>query len=174
MAQKYPIGTTVSKLFDDEDASGGKRFFAGSITDFDKMKKYYKVCFEDGDEEELTEGEVDVLETKLPIKKGRAIKTAKAKVAKKTTKLKPAKKVKQVVVKTTNVDKSVDESDDESADESFIESIGEYVIESEDDCHYDDMKEHNRRLFGSYHYGPEMSEHMRRLHGGSYSPGSDY
>ena len=52
---KYPVGTSVSKVFRDED-TGTERPFSGSVTQYDASAKLYSIKYEDGDEEELDEG----------------------------------------------------------------------------------------------------------------------
>ena len=49
--QKYRIGTTIYKKF-------GERVFTGKVTRFDPKVKYYRVTYEDGDEEEMTESKI--------------------------------------------------------------------------------------------------------------------
>ena len=67
--QTYPIGTTFSKLFPDETVSDGERSFQGEIVGY--KNGLYKVFYEeDGDEEEMSEGEMAGLMKK---KKGKAI-----------------------------------------------------------------------------------------------------
>ena len=58
---KFTIGTTLSKVFHDPDASNGERSFAGEITEYDRALKLYMVVYEDGDKEELNEAEVEIL-----------------------------------------------------------------------------------------------------------------
>ena len=74
--QTFPNGTTFSKVFQDETASDGERSFQGEITGY--KNGLYKVFYkEDGDEEEMSEGEM----TKLIKRKG---KNGKAKTNGKT------------------------------------------------------------------------------------------
>ena len=54
--QVYTIGTRVSKEFQDDD--GEMKLFSGCVKSFDCESKLYKVEYEDGDSEELTEKEV--------------------------------------------------------------------------------------------------------------------
>jgi len=54
---KYANGTTVSKVFMDED-DGEEKPFSGKVTGYDVEEKTYCVRYEDGDEEDLSEGEV--------------------------------------------------------------------------------------------------------------------
>ncbi len=52
---KHKIGTTVSKIFKDDN--GMRRPFAGAIESYDEMRKLYMIVYEDGDSEELTHKE---------------------------------------------------------------------------------------------------------------------
>ena len=54
--QVYTIGTRVSKEFQDDD--GEMKLFSGCVKSFDCESKLYKIEYEDGDSEELTEKEV--------------------------------------------------------------------------------------------------------------------
>jgi len=54
--QRYKVGTPVSKLFEDEN--GKMRPFAGKVTHYDAKFMLYKILYEDGDAEELTQNEV--------------------------------------------------------------------------------------------------------------------
>ena len=55
--QMYAVGTTVSKVFFDEEM-GEERPFSGSVIGYDTEEKLYSVKYEDGDEEELNEQEL--------------------------------------------------------------------------------------------------------------------
>ena len=56
--QKYKVGTTIYKEFPDEQ-TGYLRFFKGEVKRFDtKKRKFYKIVYEDGDKEEMTESQV--------------------------------------------------------------------------------------------------------------------
>ena len=106
--QKYAIGTTLSKLF---DTPSGQRFFAGQIAAFDQEEGIYKVVYEDGDQEELIEQELDLLQTKKPpIKKVNALKKiAKVRVMKKATKVKAATKMGKVIKTVAQVEEKTDD-----------------------------------------------------------------
>ena len=54
--QVYTIGTRVSKEFQDDD--GEMKLFSGCVKSYDFESKLYKIEYEDGDSEELTEKEV--------------------------------------------------------------------------------------------------------------------
>lgn len=54
--QVYTIGTRVSKEFQDDDCE--MKLFSGIVKAYDCESKLYKVEYEDGDSEELTEKEV--------------------------------------------------------------------------------------------------------------------
>lgn len=55
--QKYKLGTRIYKEFRDEQ-TGKDRFFKGRVIRFDKRRKFYKIVYTDGDEEEMTESQV--------------------------------------------------------------------------------------------------------------------
>eukprot|EP00984_Skeletonema_dohrnii_P009612 scaffold3677_cov94-Skeletonema_dohrnii-CCMP3373.AAC.6 len=55
--QKYKVGTTIYKEFPDEQ-TGYLRFFKGEVKRFDTKRKFYKIVYEDGDKEEMTESQV--------------------------------------------------------------------------------------------------------------------
>lgn len=57
---KYPIGTTLSKMFRDEYI-GKKRPFQGTVTKYDSKRGLYWVRYDDGDEEELSENKLSDL-----------------------------------------------------------------------------------------------------------------
>jgi len=54
--QVYTIGTQVSKEFQDDDNE--MKLFSGTVKSYDCESKLYKIEYEDGDSEELTETEV--------------------------------------------------------------------------------------------------------------------
>ena len=54
--QVYTMGTRVRKEFQDDD--GAMKLFSGNVKSYDCESKLYKVEYEDGDSEELTEKEV--------------------------------------------------------------------------------------------------------------------
>lgn len=54
---KYPIGTSISKIFQDP-ADGIEKPFQGKVTKFNSKDGMYYVSYEDGDGEEMSEGEV--------------------------------------------------------------------------------------------------------------------
>jgi len=57
--QKYSIGTSVSKVFYDEDKEKGvNREFSGVIKAYDAEEGLYLITYADGDEEELNEREL--------------------------------------------------------------------------------------------------------------------
>lgn len=104
---KYPCGTSVSKVFVD-DKNGTKRAFSGSIIGYDKKDKLYKVKYDDGDEEELDEGDLTKIVVIDNIKKGNSAAapkdTGKGGKGKKQTKLTVIKSKKEwkVVTSDTN------------------------------------------------------------------------
>ncbi len=53
---KHKIGTTVSKIFKDDN--GMRRPFACAVESYNEMRKLYMIVYEDGDSEELTHEEV--------------------------------------------------------------------------------------------------------------------
>lgn len=55
--QKYRLGTTIYKQFK-YDASGKLRLFKGRVKKFNAKTKLYKIVYEDGDKEEMTEAQV--------------------------------------------------------------------------------------------------------------------
>ncbi|KAK1748580.1 hypothetical protein QTG54_000519 [Skeletonema marinoi] len=55
--QKYKVGTNIYKEFPDEQ-TGYHRFFKGEVKRFDTKRKFYKIVYEDGDKEEMTESQV--------------------------------------------------------------------------------------------------------------------
>jgi hypothetical protein len=57
-APRYPIGTVVSKVFRDEDG-GADRPFSGAVAAYDHEGGTYSVRYEDGDEEDLSGGELE-------------------------------------------------------------------------------------------------------------------
>ena len=57
--QKYTIGTTVSKVFEDPE-TGERRPFSGEVISYDCKKTLYRIRYEDDDEEEI--GEIKVSE----------------------------------------------------------------------------------------------------------------
>ena len=61
---KYSIGAHVSKVFDDPK-TGKERPFSGTIVSYDNYEKLYKVRYEDGDEEELDEGDIGKIIVKV-------------------------------------------------------------------------------------------------------------
>ena len=54
---KYRVGVAVSKKFYDEDI-GIERPFSGNVIGYDADAKLYSIRYEDGDEEEMDEGEL--------------------------------------------------------------------------------------------------------------------
>ena len=58
--QKYPVGTTLSKMFHDKDI-GQKRAYSGEIVKYDAIRGLYWVKYEDGDEEELSEKKLSAI-----------------------------------------------------------------------------------------------------------------
>ena len=54
---KYQVGIAISKKFYDEDI-GADRPFSGNVIRYDADAKLYSIRYEDGDEEELDEGEL--------------------------------------------------------------------------------------------------------------------
>ena len=62
--QKYPIGTTIYKMFEDPD-TGGMKEYAGKVVEYDASSLLYSIEYEDGDVEDMNEEEVrDHLEQK--------------------------------------------------------------------------------------------------------------
>lgn len=61
---KYSIGAHVSKVFGDPK-TGKERPFSGTIVSYDNYEKLYKVRYEDGDEEELDEGDIGKIIVKV-------------------------------------------------------------------------------------------------------------
>lgn len=57
---KHAVGTTVSKNFYDDEI-GEERPFSGKVTAYDADEKLYKIEYEDGDTEELDEGELSMI-----------------------------------------------------------------------------------------------------------------
>ena len=53
----YRVGIAVSKIFYDAD-TGKERPFSGKIIGYDTDAKLYSIKYEDGDEEEMDEGEL--------------------------------------------------------------------------------------------------------------------
>ena len=50
-SQSFPVGTVIAKRFDDKN-------YRGEVTAFDNKYGYYKIQYEDGDEQEMNEREV--------------------------------------------------------------------------------------------------------------------
>lgn len=65
---KHVLGKVIFKSFCLNDA-GEEREFEGTITEYDSKRKLYKTVYEDGDEEEMSEGEVDRLLSRTKNKK---------------------------------------------------------------------------------------------------------
>ena len=55
--QRWAIGTTIYKEFPDEEI-GNVRFFQGKVKRFERKAKLYKVVYDDGDSEEMTESQI--------------------------------------------------------------------------------------------------------------------
>lgn len=62
--QKHAVGTAISKPFDGYDEP-----FDGQVVGFNDVTGYYSIHYEDGDEEEMTEAEVDKFAKKRAKKK---------------------------------------------------------------------------------------------------------
>lgn len=56
---KHSLGKRIYKSFRSE--SGAEREFGGEIVSYDTKRKLYTVVYEDGDDEEMSDGEIDRL-----------------------------------------------------------------------------------------------------------------
>jgi len=57
---KYTIGTSVSKIFYSEEL-GMDRSYSGTVVGYDSKDSLYSVRYDDGDEEDVREGELDMI-----------------------------------------------------------------------------------------------------------------
>ena len=85
---KYVVGTTVSRLFFVED-EGKERPFTGEVTGYNAHSKLYSVTYEDGDDEELEEGELSEI-----VVNGKHVKQSKKTVKRKKSGNKHSRKKK--------------------------------------------------------------------------------
>jgi len=87
--QKYAVGTTISKQFDGED-------FKGKIIEYNLTKQWYKVRYEDSDEEDLTADEIaDLI---LPEEEGKPVTNAKKRKEEESAAQSDRKRSKEAIV----------------------------------------------------------------------------
>ena len=129
---KYPIGTSVSKEFYSEE-DGEERPFSGEVISYDMGEKLYSVRYEDGDEEDLNEGDLSEI---VAGKGGNSKKGGKRKSVDEGT-----DKMKNGALKKKGDGESEEEEEEESAAKKKKKKARKAILEDSDDEDDDAMEE---------------------------------